>query len=204
MQNNHIQTASRSDRKKVIELLTSAFLTDRSIRWVVGDRKCSKSHVRKLIDYAFRLSYIQNGILRTFDNKAAAIIMYPHSQKYRLRDMFLDLKLGVRVIGIRRISEVLKREEAIKKHHPKENFLYLWYLGVESQLQRSGLGSNMLDEIHRIADKQQLPIYLETSTPENIPFYERNGYEVYHEMKDFPGMDFPIWFIRRNSRIVEN
>ncbi len=204
MHNNDIQIASKSDRKEVTELLTNSFLTNRSVCWVIGDYKRRKKRVRQLIDYAFRMSLCQNGILKTFDNKAAAIMMYPHSQNYRLRHMLLDLKLGLKVIGIRRVMKVLKREEIIKKHHPDDNYLYLWFLGVENQLQRKGLGSHMLEEIHRVADKQKLPIYLETSTPENLPFYKKNGYEVYHEMNNYPGMNFPVWFIRRNVKTDES
>ena len=80
-----------------------------------------------------------------------------------------------------------------KAFHPHEDFYHLWYLGVEPESQNKGIGTNFLREI--IESKNDRPIYLETSTLKNIPWYEKLGFEVFHEL-DLKA--YKLFLIRRN------
>lgn len=60
-------------------------------------------------------------------------------------------------------------------------FRYLWFIGVNPELQGKGLGSALFQEIEA-QNKTQLPTYLETSTETNLPFYQKLGFEVYREV----------------------
>jgi GNAT superfamily N-acetyltransferase len=65
---------------------------------------------------------------------------------------------------------------AVAEHvaHPH---LYLWYIGVDPTLHRSGVGRALMADLHGRADELGLPTYLETGTPGNVRFYEGLGYE---------------------------
>jgi len=75
----------------------------------------------------------------------------------------------------------MKRESTIKKLHPKELIYYLWFIGVTSSQQHKGTGSNLLNEIIVEATAQKRIICLETSTLQNIPWYQKFGFTIYRE-----------------------
>ena len=50
-------------------------------------------------------------------------------------------------------------------------------IGVEPSRQGSGVGSALLQHSLANCDADGLPAYLESSSPKNIPLYERFGFE---------------------------
>lgn len=87
--------------------------------------------------------------------------------------------------------EVLARlGEEMGRFHPEEPHWYLSMIGVDPSRQGQGLGAALLKEgLHR-CDADGLPAYLESSSPKNVPLYERHGFEVIGLIKpgDHPGL----------------
>jgi len=52
----------------------------------------------------------------------------------------------------------------------------------------------------RRVDVDRLPAYLESSKPENVPFYERFGFEVIEEVIPTPGCP-PMWPMWREAHL---
>ena len=96
-----------------------------------------------------------------------------------------------------RLIRVLRRENYIKKYHPKSNYIYLWFLGVNPEKQGKGTGKKLLQDLLDIADNEVLPVYLETSNPRNLNFYQKFGFDIYHEW-NAPFISFKVWFMKRN------
>jgi ribosomal protein S18 acetylase RimI-like enzyme len=76
---------------------------------------------------------------------------------------------------------------------PKEPMYYLWFIGVEPEKQGSGIGTKFFTEILDHSKNLNRPIYLETSTLRNIPWYKQFGFEIYSEL-DF---GYKLFFLRR-------
>ena len=76
----------------------------------------------------------------------------------------------------------MSRESKINKLHPKEPFYYLWFIGVDPAEQDKGIGTALLNGIINEAKKKNRPIYLETSTLKNIPWYEKFGFTIYNKL----------------------
>ena len=88
---------------------------------------------------------------------------------------------------------------AIDKAHPREPLWYLEMLVVEPSAQRGGVGAALQDHVYRLADREQIPGYLETQKADNLAYYRRFGYEVVdelHPVKKGP----PLWTMRREPR----
>jgi len=99
---------------------------------------------------------------------------------------------GIRVaLRWRRVFEHLDRV------HPLEPHWYLATLGVAPAAQGRGVGRALLDALVRRADRDALPIYLETDRAENLAFYERVGFRSLHETQIF---DTRIWHMQREAR----
>jgi GNAT superfamily N-acetyltransferase len=87
----------------------------------------------------------------------------------------------------RRLAAVFGRRLALatwtqlrfERHHPSSPpHWYLYAIGVEPRQQGRGLGATLLAPVLERCDHEGLPAYLESSNDENLPFYERHGFEV--------------------------
>ena len=77
----------------------------------------------------------------------------------------------------------------------KEPHAHLGPLAVDRHLQGQGIGSVLLAEHCRQLDQRGEVGYLETDKPENVRFYEKQGYRVIGEA---PALGVPSWFMRRS------
>jgi GNAT superfamily N-acetyltransferase len=73
---------------------------------------------------------------------------------------------------------------------------YLMLLAVEPESQGQGLGSRLLVPRLARADSAGMPIYLETHSPRNPPFYQKHGFEVVFEGVA-PGTSLHFWTMLR-------
>jgi len=73
--------------------------------------------------------------------------------------------------------------QAFSQVHPHDPHFYLSVLGVDPAHQGKGLGSALLRSWLAGVDLQKGSCYLETDRPENLPFYERAGFAVVHEIE---------------------
>lgn len=86
--------------------------------------------------------------------------------------------------------------DAVEKKHPTEPHWYLALVGVDPTRQGSGLGRALLEPVLNRCDREVEPAYLETQKPENLPFYDRFGFEVLDEVS-VPGSP-PVWLMWRD------
>ncbi|MFL5820522.1 MAG: GNAT family N-acetyltransferase [Solirubrobacteraceae bacterium] len=67
---------------------------------------------------------------------------------------------------------------AMARAHPRQPHLYLWFLAAHPDHQRRGIGRALMHRVLDEAARRALPVYLETATPSNIPYYRSFGFEV--------------------------
>ena len=76
--------------------------------------------------------------------------------------------------------------------HPEDEHVYLWFLAVDPQHQRGGIGRALLARVYAEATA---PVYLDTANPANVPYYAGNGYEEIGRADAPRGAT--MWFMRR-------
>ena len=83
---------------------------------------------------------------------------------------------------------------AMPPHH------HLNMIGVRRPRQRSGLAREVLEAVHRLASEapESTGVSLTTERSENVPFYERFGYQVVGHAR--VGPDLETWGLFRVSR----
>jgi GNAT superfamily N-acetyltransferase len=79
-----------------------------------------------------------------------------------------------------------------EKGHPKDEHVYLWFLAVDPQHQRGGVGRAL---IARVCEEATAPVYLDTANPANVPYYASNGFEELGKAAGPRGAT--MWFMRR-------
>lgn len=149
--------------------------------------------VAALMDYSFEMCLLFGNIWLSNDKTACALVLYPHEKRTSLKAVWPDLKLIFRAIGFDGIKNALDRERKIKTKQPKQAMAYLWFIGVDPAEQHKGTGSKLLQEIIAYADKKNLPVFLETSTVENLPWYKRFGFKIYDQLD----LGYTLYFLMR-------
>jgi ribosomal protein S18 acetylase RimI-like enzyme len=76
--------------------------------------------------------------------------------------------------------------------HPHEEHVYLWFLAVDPNHQRGGIGRALLA---RVYEEATAPVYLDTANPANVPYYAGNGFEELGKAAGPRGAT--MWFMRR-------
>ncbi len=177
-----MRKAEANDKELVKEILSNSFDENQSINYVVKQDAKRKNRVNDLMKYSFDLCMEFGEVFIDNSNNGCVLVLFPHRKKTTFKAVTLDATLANSAIGLTRIFTVLGRESKIKKFHPKTPFAYLWFIGVDPEFQKKGIGSKLISQVIERYEMEGLPIYLETSTLSNIPWYKKNGFQIYQEI----------------------
>lgn len=172
--------ATRGDVPALGAALAAAFATDPVWRWVTGDdpdRWAARATGAFAPEVAAKLRY---GHTYTTDDRAgAALWAPPGTWRGTVGDALRVAGPMLRLCGpagARRGVGVLRASE---KAHPKgDDHWYLAVLGTHPDHQGRGVGSAVLRPVLERCDLDGAGAYLESSKPENVPFYERHGFRT--------------------------
>jgi len=185
--------ATIEDKRLIVNILASSFDDNTSVNYIIKQGYNRKERLRRLMEYSFDVCYSFGEVFLSVDKKACALVVYPDKKKTTLKSILLDAKLIISCIGLKNIKKTLARESKIKKIQPKEMMCYLWFIGVDPEYQNEGIGSNLLKEIIEDSKQKNRPIYLETSTLKNLPWYKKFGFYIYHELD----LSYKLFFLKR-------
>ncbi|WP_290794136.1 GNAT family N-acetyltransferase [Flavihumibacter sp. UBA7668] len=171
--------ASSADKELIIDILFKSFRENKSIHFLLGKNATRPELIRKLMAYSVDYCTLFGEVYLSEDRKACALLLFPEKKKTTIHSILLDLRLAISVIGITHLKKTLDREARIKKIHPSTPFIYLWFIGVDPAEQGKGIGTRLLKKILEEALQKGRPVYLETSTKKNIPWYESHGFTIY-------------------------
>jgi GNAT superfamily N-acetyltransferase len=93
------------------------------------------------------------------------------------------------------LARSLRAQRIIERAHPEHDHFLVWMFAVSPAHQRRGLGRRLMAEALALADADEVPAYLWTGNPDNLPYYRSHGYEVIGETL-LPGGALN-WFMER-------
>lgn len=172
--------ATDNDKLLILQILTASFADNQSVNYIIRKDKKQNKRIHALMNYSFEVCRMFGDVLLSSDRKACALIIYPDEKKTTFKSILLDIKLIVQCVGFKNVKKTLRRESLIKKVQPREAMTYLWFIGVSPANQGNGIGSNLLADIIEYSKIKRRPVYLETSTLINLPWYKKFGFKVYH------------------------
>jgi len=193
-----MRIATAKDKHLLCDILSEAFSKNPSVNWVVGNKPNKELRIKTLVEYSVSKGLREGTALISDNEKGAALYFLPNHSKFSFSEIWWQVILAFKVIGIFRVSEILKRESFIKKQKLQIPHIYFWYLGVQSDTRDGKASRELRDNVFQVADQKQLPILVETSEPRNIITYERMGFKTYFEW-EVPAKDMTIWFMKREN-----
>jgi ribosomal protein S18 acetylase RimI-like enzyme len=148
---------------------------------------------------------LRHGQVHTTSERLEGIAIWirPATMSMISRRMWLlnALWLATRT-GLRASWRMFQLNNYIETKHSKLapfDHWYLMILGVEPEYQRKGYGGRLLRGMLALADEAGLPCYLETTSDENVAFYEHFGFNVVDEFI-VPNTPVKIWVMLRRVR----
>lgn len=190
---------TRSDKNYVVEIIEKSMCHLPGVKWVIGDHPVKGSRrMHNLAEYIFEVAYRRSGIILSKDRNGVAILCRSNATLNWWQELLLKIKFVTLCCGLGRVAEMKERDDYIRSQRPvNREFLYFWVFSVLPGARKFGAAASELkDEILRISDELNMPVYLETSLPQNKRVYERYGFTVYHEW-NVKKRGFTLWFMKR-------
>jgi ribosomal protein S18 acetylase RimI-like enzyme len=174
------------DRDPVMAILTLAFSTDAPVRYLFSGAETHLAWFPRLAA-AMGGAALEAGSAYVADGDGAAALWLPPGVEADGEAIFAIVG---ETVAPERLEVLAELGELMGQYHPKEPHWYLPLIGVDPSRQGRGLGSALLKAGLARCDADGLPAYLESSSPRNVPLYERHGFEVIGLIKpgDHPGL----------------
>ena len=185
-----VRPATRQDVEPLSRVLARAFRKDPFHRWIFPQERAWERNSQRSFALALRAEVEHGSVFTDEELQGAAIwrdpAMGPVSFWERVR-----LAVPMMFLLGRRSSLVLGGLNRLLALRPKEPHWYLSVLGTDPEHQKRGIGCALVRAGLARCDEGGAAAYLEASRPENVPYYERRGFEVVGQLQ-MPGGP-PVW-----------
>ena len=170
-------TAVAADPHVAGAVLGRAFTTDPVFGWILGGTgRLEQRLVQAFTAFAVGANRRPPAqVLVTPERTAASIWLAPNEWNAPVSEIVRQAPRLLRAYGTRS-PRALRLLSVVEKHHPREPHWYLEAIGTVPEARGQGIGPTVLTPVLDRCDNEKLPAYLESSNPQNIPFYERHGF----------------------------
>jgi GNAT superfamily N-acetyltransferase len=192
--------AGKADVTELSHALGRAFYDDPVSVWIMPDDKARAARQHKFFAAITRHHHLAGGGVEVATDGsaigAAALWDPPGRWTQSTREQLMMLPTFIFGFGLskstgRKLGQLL---DQMKSQHPEEPHWYLAVIGSDPSVRGKGYGQALMQSRLDRVDAEHAPAYLESSKSENVPYYERFGFEVTGELA-VPGGPtlWPMW-----------
>lgn len=174
MADSLIRTAAAADLEQCLSVLALAFSSDPPCRWAWPDPQQYLDSFPRFAR-AFGGSAIEHGTANYYEGFFGVALWLPPG--VTADDPSLERVIQDTVAPAQR-EAMLSMFEQMSAFHPREAHWHLPLIGVDPAQQGKGIGSALLSHVLNACDRQKVLAYLEATSPQNVPLYERYGFEA--------------------------
>lgn len=185
-----IRSAAAQDREELARILAAAFADDPVFSWVFPGDERRPRVLWPFFGFIATETYVPKGAVYLADGACAcwgppgSSDDWPDERSARFGELMMrEGDPG----DLERLSVLGGIMEGTR---PREPHWYLAMLATVPERQGQGMGAALLRHTLVEADRAQLPAYLESSNPRNVPLYLRHGFEAVGrlDLPDGPSM----------------
>jgi GNAT superfamily N-acetyltransferase len=176
---HHIAPATPTRWREISAALAEAFHADPVFSWLIPNPTARSAALRRFFEIETRHVVLPYRIAATaiggVDTLGAALVLPPGHWRTPLRVQARHAHTFLAVFK-RRLPVALGVLTALERRHPRAPHYYLPYIGVRPDAQDRGVGTALLAPLLGRCDREDVPAYLEASSPENARLYRRLGF----------------------------
>jgi GNAT superfamily N-acetyltransferase len=177
-----IDNLTRADECEAVASLAVAFAEYPLLTLLCPNAKRRPRVVEAFCRYLFRMSVRCEGAFGTAD-RAAVVCTWPPGSEwpswwagFRAGALSLAWRMGRR--ATRLLMQLESEFDAARVRHVPGPHWYVPLLGVRPEMRGKGLSRAVLRPVFEAADRDKLPVYLETATESNVAIYTRFGFAL--------------------------
>ncbi|MCG5432509.1 GNAT family N-acetyltransferase [Mycobacterium sp. MYCO198283] len=197
-----VRPAARADLRALSQVLGRAFFDDPVMRWMMPDDRARAARLPRVFATMTRHHYLGNGGVEVASGPAGigAAALWDPPNKWQQTDWQGLRMLPTFLFAMRsRVRRGQLLTETTKKVHPEEPHWYLGVIGSDPTVRGGGYGQALMRSRLDRCDAEGAPAYLESSKPDNVPYYERFGFTVTREIA-LPEDGPLLWAMWRQPR----
>ncbi|WP_026123067.1 GNAT family N-acetyltransferase [Nocardiopsis halotolerans] len=183
-----VRTATMNDVSGVTRVLSRAFYQDPLFRWLFPDDGLRMAQNARACAMMAGFAHVPSGHATVAESReepargpvvrGAALWTPPGATTEGPLVLLRSLPHWIRLLGPARLPELVRYLGGLKASAPEEPHWYLSMLGSDPAVRGSGAGTRLLRAGLTRADSEGVPVYLETTNPANIGYYERFDFRV--------------------------
>jgi GNAT superfamily N-acetyltransferase len=197
-----VRPARKADVRDLSRTLARAFYDDPVMIWLLPNDKARTAHLYRLFATMTRHHHlVRGGVEVACDGPgvgAAALWDPPDQWQESRRGQLAMTPTFLRVFGLRSMRGRAV-QELMRRAHPEEPHWYLGVIGSDLGVRGKGFGQVLMRSRVDRCDAEYCPAYLESTKPENVPYYERFGFTVTREI-ELPDGGPTLWAMWRAPR----
>ena len=169
-----LRTVANAEAGRCFAVLTLAFGSDPPFRWLWPD---PQQYLEAFPRYARALGggALEHGTAHYAQGFSGVALLLPpgvEPEEAALKGVIQE------TVAEERKGALFAMIDQMGAFHPPQAHWYLPLIGVDPAHQGKGIGSALLSQVLSACDGQKLPAYLEATSPRNLRFYERHGFEA--------------------------
>jgi ribosomal protein S18 acetylase RimI-like enzyme len=163
-----------SEQDAAVGAIVAAFRGDPVAQWFYPDRQQYDEIFPRFVGILAEAAFAHDGVYCTEDYTAAALWLAPgvHADEKAVAAI---VEATIPKTSQPAVAALLERME---QGHPNQPHWYLPMIGVAPEKQRHGYGSALLKASLERCDAEDTLAYLEASSIQSVPLYERHGFQV--------------------------
>ena len=193
-----VRPARRDDVAALSRALGRAFFDDPVMGWMLPDPDVRRRRLHRLFTALTKYHHLDRGgveVASTADGVGGAALWDPPGQWRQTRgEQLRAMPSLLRAFGLS-VRRGIAVEDRMAAVHPEEPHWYLAIIGSDPTVRGKGFGNALMRSRLDRCDAEHAPAYLESSNPDNVPYYQRFGFEVTGEIV-IPGGGpslIPMW-----------
>jgi GNAT superfamily N-acetyltransferase len=175
----------KDDVGELSRTLARAFYDDPVMVWLLPDEKPRTAQLYRVFATMTRHHHLARGGVEVAcdgpDIGAAALWDPPNEWQETRWAQLAMTPTFIRVFGAHSMRG-RPVQELMKRVHPEEPHWYLAAIGSDPTVRGKGFGQALMRSRLDRCDAEYCPAYLESTKPENVPYYERFGFTVTREL----------------------
>ena len=188
-----VTLAAADDAVMIGRVLAEAFYDDPVGRWLDPNDETRATRLERVFELWATAFTLPHGEVLRVGEAGAALWLPPGRWQVPPLVLLRHLPHLGRIFG-RRTALLLRGQNRLERHHPREAHWYLPLIGVAAAEQGRGVGSALLGAVLERCDRDGIPAYLEATCERNRDLYARHGFDLRGELQlpDGPQL-WPMW-----------